>query len=284
MAQVLQNEVFAMCVRQHTLSCLICRALADFMRAFGGESIVQAAWGLAGLAPLPRCPALLGTEPNPNETLALFRLLIMKTEHAAGTSDGASDKPTDGRTVQNTDSIDMHTAHIPALNMVQQLRQETPAATSAQAASVSAFTPSDQDIQAAAILERLYPLRGSRARRPASGGDQLTAGGSLTDVPTDPRPAAESSTAVSASASELHAGNVIHSAAAGVSQPINAAALASTGQPQAVRPSSVDPAGLQRLVGSASEAIPEPRLVCMVNGMRLLVTLLRSDYTWAPVS
>ena len=38
-----------------------------------------------------------------------------------------------------------------------------------------------------------------------------------------------------------------------------------------------------RLIGSAAESIPEHQLHCIVQGMRLLVTLLRDNHTWNPV-
>ncbi len=38
-----------------------------------------------------------------------------------------------------------------------------------------------------------------------------------------------------------------------------------------------------RLLGSAAESIPEHQLQCIVQGMRLLVTLLRDNHTWDPV-
>ena len=38
-----------------------------------------------------------------------------------------------------------------------------------------------------------------------------------------------------------------------------------------------------RLLGSAAESIPEHQLQCIVQGMRLLVTLLRDNHTWEPV-
>ena len=38
------------------------------------------------------------------------------------------------------------------------------------------------------------------------------------------------------------------------------------------------------LLGPESEALLEPQLVCVVQGVRLLVTLLRERHTWEPVS
>ena len=42
--------------------------LVDFLRAFGGERLVQAAWGETILEP---CPALTGTEADPRSALRL---------------------------------------------------------------------------------------------------------------------------------------------------------------------------------------------------------------------
>ena len=42
--------------------CLLCSAVADFVRSFGGDPITQAAWQLTGLPPLPRDAALTGTD------------------------------------------------------------------------------------------------------------------------------------------------------------------------------------------------------------------------------
>ena len=55
----------------------VCRALADFIRAFGGEDFAQAAWGLTRLSlnlpPLPPCPVLAGWESNPAQALEALR-------------------------------------------------------------------------------------------------------------------------------------------------------------------------------------------------------------------
>lgn len=45
-----------------------------------------------------------------------------------------------------------------------------------------------------------------------------------------------------------------------------------------------DQFGVGPLLGPESQALPEPQLVCVVQGMRLLITLLREHQTWDPVS
>lgn len=46
----------------------------------------------------------------------------------------------------------------------------------------------------------------------------------------------------------------------------------------------VGPDWVQRPLGPDSVPLQEPQLVCIVQGMRLLVTLLRERHTWDPVS
>ena len=46
----------------------------------------------------------------------------------------------------------------------------------------------------------------------------------------------------------------------------------------------VGPDWVQRLLGPDSAPLQEPQLACIVQGMRLLVTLLREHHTWDPVS
>ena len=41
--------------------------------------------------------------------------------------------------------------------------------------------------------------------------------------------------------------------------------------------------GWERLLGPNAEPVPEQQLHCIVQGMRLMVTLLRSSHTWDPV-
>ena len=43
-------------------------------------------------------------------------------------------------------------------------------------------------------------------------------------------------------------------------------------------------AAIQRLLGDGPVGLPEAQLSCIVQGMRMLVTLLRDDHTWQPVS
>ena len=46
----------------------------------------------------------------------------------------------------------------------------------------------------------------------------------------------------------------------------------------------VGPGWVQQLLGADSEPLQEPQLMCIVQGLRLLVTLLRERHTWEPVS
>lgn len=172
------------------------------MRSFGGEALTQAAWDLAGLAPLPPCPTLTGTEPDPHAAL--------NTLHQHNTSHS---------------SITMDTVVIP------------------------------QEVQAGLV-------------RPAAEGEA-----DASALPTDPR--------------QRHLGRD-HSSPRGTDHPQSQAAVAmqpdsaaeSVGQDKAV-------AGLdwvQGLLGAGSTGLQEPQLVCIVQGMRLLVTLLRERHTWEPVS
>lgn len=185
----------------------VCRVLADFMRSFGGEALTQAAWGLAGLAPLLPCPTLTGTEHDPHAAL--------HTLHQHNTSQS---------------SITMDTVVVP---------QEVQPGLVTQAAEGGAV---------AVLADPRQRHLGRDNSRPGSDAAQGT------DHP-------QSHTAVAM-------------------QPDNAAESVPGGQDEA----GVRPRWVEGLLGAGSTAIQEPQLVCIVQGMRLLVTLLRERHTWEPVS
>lgn len=187
----------------------VCRVLADFMRSFGGEALTQAAWGLAGLAPLLPCPALTGTELDPHAAL--------HTLHQHNTSQS---------------SITMDTVVIP------------------------------QEVQPGLV-------------RQAAEGEAAVAA-----APADPR--------------QRHLGRDNSrpgsDAAQGTDRPQSHAAVAmqfdSDGEsgPGERDEAGVGLAWVEGLLGAGSSGLQEPQLVCIVQGMRLLVTLLRERHTWEPVS
>lgn len=70
------------------------------------------------------------------------------------------------------------------------------------------------------------------------------------------------------------------SVAAVTMQPDNAAECGSGGQAEA----RVGLDWVRGLLGADSAPLQEPQLMCIVQGLRLLVTLLRERHTWDPVS
>ena len=167
------------------------------MRSFGGEALTQAAWQLAGLAPLLPCLALTGTELDP---------------HAA-----------------------IHTLH----------RHST---THNSTSTETVIIP--QQVQSTTLPADSRPRQvGSDNSRPESQG---TAEG------TDQ---AQGDAAVAM-------------------QPESAVDCGSGSQDEA----RVGLDWVQGLLGADSVPLQEPQLVCIVQGLRLLVTLLRERHTWDPVS
>ena len=183
------------------------------MRSFGGEAITQAAWQLAGLAPLLPCPALTGTEIDPHAALhALHRL----------------------STSQN--STTMYTAAIPHEIQSGLVRQ------AADGEASAAAVPADP-------RQRQVDRNDSRAA------NDLTQ--STDNSQSDPAVAM---------------------------QPDNLAESGPAGQHETAPDGLVGPSWVQKLFGADSAPLQEPQLVCIVQGMRLLVTLLREHHTYEPVS
>ena len=182
--------------------------LADFLRAFGGEALAQAAWGLAGLPSLLPCPALTGTELDPHAAL--------------------HDR---SNTTLNVTVMD--TVVIPQEVQPGLVRQ------AAEGEAGAAAVPADP-------RQRQLGRDDSMPARDTTQSVVWEGPQSDAEVAIQPGTVAEANSNLGGIGLGL--------------------------------------AGVREVLGPGSVALEEAQLVCIVQGLRLLVTLLREHHTWEPVS
>lgn len=208
--------------------------VADFLRSFGAEDFVQAAWELTGLPPLPDCRALSSTDMDSD-------------------LDGFLDNPS------SFSPMDQEAADLDS----EVTSPGMPAPPVRQAAEA-------EDWEEAVF----YPLQfGTITPLPPTMDTGVTPSGTQS-LAVRPPAEAEALPNLGGTLDDPHQ----LFTAAQTAAPINAGAASPCARVFAA------PVGIAAVLGPLSAALPEPHLVCVVQGMRLLVTLLRERQTWEPVS
>ena len=247
--------------------------LIDFLRAFGGERIVQAAWRSSRQASaLLPCPALDGTEAEPaaslkalqaeaNGTTSRMDSLREQVCQAHGTCnnigrEGHLDAQTDSPPASSSSALH------DAANFL------------AEEASVAGVI-SDSGAAGTAPGDDMVPTRTSDAPSMQAEDASIPTGGHA-DV--SPQTGDASVPTEYEGAGDMHLGHT-------VSDMTSPHAQADSAASSALHASMVENMSQEwwRLLGSDTESIPEQQLQCIVQGMRLLVTLLRDKHTWEPV-
>lgn len=267
------------------------RALSDFTRAFGGEGIVQAAWGLtrlsSELSPMPPCPALAGWEPNPTQALHTLRQRSIVPGDALA-SDGTSfipDRFEDSDVASDANRILLEPVTVP--EAAETLPRSQPIAWwNGPTAAMALFSPSDPRLRQAGSSEG--PATAD-AGSSADDREQVKAGAPPTadsDASVSAELVSEPGTATRDTVSDKQDTEASQLHATATMQRSSPDASKSDSQADELRAGleSGEVAAIQRLLGEGSVGVPEAQLSCIVQGMRLLVMLLRNDHTWQPVS
>ena len=207
------------------------RLLVDFLRAFGGDTIVQAAWGQAGCSPaLPPCPALTGAEPEPVAALQVLLSCATASAQQQALQDAATARgsPTWTR-VNGTPHAEPHQG-----TATDHVIQTEPAPAASAAAHQEVPLPSAETLPESEKGQLNMSQRGEN--------DGVTACDDAHD--------AEAACCQKEDGAASRTGMLVE---------------------------------MWRLLSPAAEAITEQQMSCLVQGMRLLVTLLRDNHTWQPV-
>ena len=230
--------------------------LIDFLRAFGGERIVQAAWRSRQASALPPCPALDGTEAEPAVSL---KALQAEANGKSSRMDSQRGQVCQAHGTCNSigrdGDLDAQTDSPPASSSSSALHDA--ASSLAEEASVTGVI-SDSGAAGTAPGDDLVPT-GSHADVSPQTGDA--------SVPTE-----------YAGAADMHLEDMVSEVAPADAQADSAASSALDASIMEDMPQE-----WWRPLGSDAESIPEQQLQCIVQGTRLLVILLRDNHTWEPV-